>query len=49
MTFQLNAQVIGEDILTEAAELASVFDSATSRPLCGTWPPSTQGRTARLP
>lgn len=27
MTFQLNAQCIGEDILTEAAELVSVFDS----------------------
>lgn len=27
MTFQMNAQTVGEDILTEAAEQAAVFDS----------------------
>jgi hypothetical protein len=26
MTFHLNAQTVGEDILTEAAEKAAVFD-----------------------
>lgn len=34
MTWTLNAQVVGEDVLTEAAEIAAVFDpdlSATLR------------------
>ena len=45
MTFQLNAQSIGEDILSEAAGQAAVFDpelAATLRDMAGDYagPPS---------